>query len=357
MNEKSFRDLISGQTRGAAATLARGGLRLLSPFYGCGVRLRNAGFHCGLHTIHRAPVPVVSIGNLTTGGTGKTPFAAYLAHWFREHDRQVCFLSRGYRAESGQVNDEARVLEQLCPNVPHLQNPNRVASAQTAVAQFDSEILILDDGFQHRRLHRDLDIALIDAVNPWGYGYLLPRGLLREPRTGLRRADVVVITRVDQVDEDRLAAIRRQIAQYTRAEPVEISFPPVRLINAAGQTAEINSLHGLPLAVFCGIGNPTAFQAAIETLGLTIAAFREFPDHHPYGNDDVTQLKRWAADTNAAAALVTQKDLVKLNMTELNGVPLWALEIGCKINRGEETLSAALTRLTQSSTASDSAEA
>jgi len=357
VNEKSFRDLISGKTRGAAATLARGGLRLLSPLYGGGVMLRNSGFRFGINTVHRAQVPVVSIGNLTTGGTGKTPFAAYLAHWFREHDRQVCFLSRGYRAESGQVNDEARVLEQLCPDVPHLQNPNRVASAQTAVAQFDSEILILDDGFQHRRLHRDLDIALIDAVNPWGYGYLLPRGLLREPRTGLSRADIVVITRVDQVDEDRLAAIRQQIAQYTHVEPVEVSFPPVRLINAAGQTAEINSLHGLPLAVFCGIGNPTAFQAAIETLGLTIAAFREFPDHHPYGNNDVTELKRWVTGATAAAALVTQKDLVKLNMTELDGVPLWALEIGCKIHRGEETLSAALTRLNQSSTASDSAEA
>ena len=357
MNEKNFRDLISGKTPGLGPTLARGGLRLLSPFYGCGVRLRNAGFQFGLHTIHRAPVLVVSIGNLTTGGTGKTPFAAYLAHWFRDHGQQVCFLSRGYRAESGQVNDEARVLEQLCPDVPHLQNPNRVASAQTAVTQFNADLLILDDGFQHRRLHRDLDIVLIDAVNPWGYGYLLPRGLLREPRTGLRRADVVVITRVDQVDEDRLAAIRRQIGQYTRAEPVEVSFPPMRLINAAGQTAEINSLHGLPLAVFCGIGNPTAFQAAIESLGLTISAFREFPDHHPYDKDDVTQLKRWTADANAAAALVTQKDLVKLDMTDLDGVPFWALEIGCKINRGEETLSAALNRLTQSSTASDSVEA
>ena len=345
MNEKHFRDLISGNTRGAAATLARGGLRLLSPLYGCGVMLRNGGFRFGINTVHRAQVPVVSIGNLTTGGTGKTPFAAYIAHWFRDKGQRVCFLSRGYRAESGQVNDEARVLEQLCPDVPHLQNPNRVASAQTAVAQFNSDLLILDDGFQHRRLHRDLDIVLIDAVNPWGYGYLLPRGLLREPLAGLRRADLVVITRVDQVREDRLAAIREQIAQYTTAALVEVSFPPVRLINAAGETAEINSLHGLPLAVFCGIGNPAAFQGAVETLGLTIAEFREFPDHHPYSPTDIAELGAWIADCSATATLVTQKDLVKLNMPELNGIPLWAVEIGCKIHCGESMLSAALTGL------------
>src|SRR4029077_18396307 len=116
--------------------------------------------------------------NLTTGGTGKTPFAAHLARWFREQNVRVAFLSRGYGAAPGDVNDEALVLDRLCPDVPHLQNRDRVEGARIACEEFESQLLILDDGFQHRRLARDLDIVLIDALNPWGYGHLLPRGML-----------------------------------------------------------------------------------------------------------------------------------------------------------------------------------
>ncbi len=355
VNEQTFRDLISGKKRGRLAALARGGLQLLAPLYGAAVVLRNAGFDIGIRKAHRADVPVVSIGNLTTGGTGKTPFAAYIARWLAERGQRVCFLSRGYRAETGQVNDEALVLAQLCPDVPHLQNPDRVASAQRAVAQWNSDVLILDDGFQHRRLARDLDIVLIDAANPWGYGHLLPRGLLREPFTGLRRADLVVITRVDQASDDHLNAIRKRIADHTTVDCVEVSFPPARLINAAGAMADIDSLLGQPLAVFCGIGNPSAFRTTVEALGLTIAAFREFPDHHFYTPDDVAQLTRWAADSGATASLVTQKDLVKLSLTAWEGMPLWAIEIGCQVHRGEAALSAALTSLVQSSSTHDSA--
>ena len=144
------------------------------------------------------PVPVVIIGNITVGGTGKTPFVAWLANWFHDNEVRVTILSRGYRSVSGDVNDEKMVLDQLCPDVPHVQNPNRVEAAITARRDHAAQLLILDDGYQHRRLSRDLDIVLIDAINPWGYGALLPRGLLREPmektskrvgRSGLIRLD------------------------------------------------------------------------------------------------------------------------------------------------------------------------
>lgn len=295
--------------------------------------------------MHGADVPVVSIGNLTTGGTGKTPFAAHLARWFRANGVRVCFVSRGYKSADGSVNDEALVLAQLCPDVPHLQNPDRVTACATAVHELETQLVILDDGFQHRRLRRDLDIVLIDALNPWGYGYLLPRGLLREPRSSLRRADVIVVTRVNQATDEQLRSIRARIARDSSLQPIEVSFPATRLVNATGEIHEVSTLIDQPLAVFCGIGNPQGFRESLLSLGLNIAAQREFPDHHRYTREDVTELSEWIRDTQVAAVIVTQKDLVKLKVDRLGDVPLWALEIGCEVSAGESVLNAALNRV------------
>jgi tetraacyldisaccharide 4'-kinase len=188
VNDAKFRDLISGHRRGVASSLLRGGLSLLSLPYRAGVFLRNKSFDHGLRRVSRAEVPVISVGNVTAGGTGKTPFVAYLANWFGGRSMKVVLLSRGYRALEGEVNDEKLVLDQQCPGVPHLQHPDRVRSARVACREHGAQVIILDDGFQHRRLHRDLNIVLVDALNPWGYGHLLPRGLMREPRSALRRA-------------------------------------------------------------------------------------------------------------------------------------------------------------------------
>src|SRR5262245_12493692 len=156
------------------------------------MRLRNWLYDRGWKRTHRAAVPVVSVGNLTVGGTGKTPCVEFVARWFRERDRRVAILSRGYGSTGG-ANDEAMVLEENLPDVPHLQGADRVALAAAAVEELESEVLVLDDGFQHRRLARDLDLVLVDATNPWGHGAVLPRGLLREPASGLRRAGAVLL--------------------------------------------------------------------------------------------------------------------------------------------------------------------
>ncbi|HVV98901.1 MAG TPA: tetraacyldisaccharide 4'-kinase, partial [Planctomycetaceae bacterium] len=211
MDAESFRRLISGEQRGLLPAFMRAGLRVLSWGYGLGARSRNLAFNLGWKKTHRVEIPVISLGNLTAGGTGKTPFAAFTARWFRQYDIRVCLISRGYHAASGEVNDEALVLDQLCPDVPHLQNPDRVAAARTAIEELESQLLILDDGFQHRRLARDLDVVLVDALNPWGYGSLLPRGLLREPGSSLRRAGLVVITRANQSTPAALQSLRAQI--------------------------------------------------------------------------------------------------------------------------------------------------
>jgi tetraacyldisaccharide 4'-kinase len=227
--------------------------------------------------------------------------------------------------------------------VPHLQNPDRVAAARIAHEELDSQLIILDDGFQHRRLARDLDIVLVDATNPWGYGHLLPRGLLREPVSSLKRAALVVVTRVDQIRRDSLDAIRREIARiHPQCGIAEAIFPPVRLINSAGSAAALESLSGRSIALFCGIGNPSAFRASLEKRGWQVADVRFFPDHHIYTRADIEDLGRLCRELPIDAVVCTQKDLVKIGLERLGERPLWAVEIGTEIVLGSDLLEACL---------------
>ena len=353
---REITEILSTKKRGFAAALLRLSLRIAAVFYGLAIRLRNVAYDRGWKKTERATLPVISLGNLTTGGTGKTPFAAFVARWFRERGVRVCFLSRGYGADDRGVNDEALVLDQLCPDVPHLQNPDRVAAARIAHEELDSQLLLLDDGFQHRRLARDLDIVLIDATNPWGFGHLLPRGLLREPLAGLRRADIVVITRVDQASRDDVEAIRRRVLQvHPQCAIARATFPPIRLINSSGTTAKLESLAGQTVAAFCGIGNPVAFRASLEKLDWQIADFRSFPDHHQYTRADVEDLERWSRSLPVAAVVCTQKDLVKIGLERLGDHPLWAVAIGTELTVGASDLDlqlSAVLKMIQSATAS-----
>ncbi len=252
---------------------------------------------------------------------------------------RVCFISRGYGAGANGLNDEARVLQALCPDVPHLLNPDRVAAAFVAAEETDSQLLILDDGFQHRRLARDLDIVLIDATNPWGFDHLLPRGLLREPPKALSRADLVVITRVDQVPRSVVDSIRARVAGiHPDCGLVEIDFPVARLIDAGGRTQPLQSLTGMTVAAFCGIGNPAAFRASLERLGCTVIAFRSFPDHHDYTPTALEDLDQWSRGLAVDAVVCTQKDLVKIGIEQLGDHRLWAAEIGTRTLAGADAI-------------------
>jgi tetraacyldisaccharide 4'-kinase len=309
--------------------------------YGIVVRLRNWGYTHRWFRVQRVPAPVISVGNLTVGGTGKTPAVEWVARFYRRHDLRVAILSRGYGREGGGLNDEARVLYDNLPDVPHLQGLDRVELARTALEELESEILILDDGFQHRRLARDLDLVLIDATLPWGHGYLLPRGLLREPRSGLRRAQVILLTRCDQVDAPRLAHLRQEIARIAPALPVvDTCHEPVDLVDANLRTETLTLPVDQPVAAFCGLGNPQAFQQTLTNLGARVLAFRSFPDHHAYSAQDVTDLEAWVDGLRIDNLIVvtTQKDLVKLRLTKLGTVPLWALRIRLRILQGEDVL-------------------
>jgi tetraacyldisaccharide 4'-kinase len=341
-----YLDLISGRCRGLVPALQRFGLYLLSLLYGVGVRLRNLAYSWGWRRSERVEAPVISVGNLTVGGTGKTPAVEYVAGYYRRHDRRVAILSRGYGAAEGH-NDEALVLFANLSDVPHLQDADRVRAARIALEELESEVLILDDGFQHRRLARNLDVVLIDATLPWGYGYLLPRGLLREPIRGLRRAQLVLLTRCDQVEPDRLTELQQRIARIAPGIPVaESCHEPVGLVNSDQADEPLDRLRDRPIAAFCGLGHPEAFRRTLLDLGANLVGFRAYPDHHRYTREDIADLAAWVRglDGSSLEVVTTQKDLVKIRLNNLDAgggaplAPLWALRIRLKILQGQDTL-------------------
>jgi tetraacyldisaccharide 4'-kinase len=346
MDEAAYLRLIQGQTSGPLAVGARMALGLAAVPYRLAVAGRNLAFGRGWKAVHRAAVPVVSVGNLTLGGTGKTPMVEWVARWFRARDVRVAILSRGYGQAEG-LNDEGRVLEENLPDVPHLQGADRVALAGIAVEELESQVLVLDDGFQHRRLARELDIVLLDALEPFGLGRLCPRGLLREPIGSLRRAGVVVLSRADLVEGEQRREIRRRAERHagTALAWVEARHAPIDLVDHAGGSRPLADLSGARVAAFCGIGNPEGFRRTLEGLGVVIVGFRAFPDHHPYSAADVSDLAAWAAGLGADLALTTQKDLVKLRTPRLGAVPLLALRIGLDILEGAPILDGALSPL------------
>jgi tetraacyldisaccharide 4'-kinase len=291
-------------------------------------------------------MPVISVGNLTLGGTGKTPMIEWLARWFRARGVRVTIISRGYGAEAGARNDEALEMEQKLPDVPHVQNPDRVAAARMAIEEFECQLILLDDAFQHRRIHRDLDIVLLDALEPFGFGHVFPRGMLREPIAGLQRADVVALSRANFATAEGRERIKRTVHQHApSALWVECNHAPRSLQAASGATFELSALAGKPVAAFCGIGNPAGFRRTLEECGFNVAAFREFPDHFAFGRADVESLAAWTRELEVEAVLCTQKDLVKLGIDRLGSRPLWAVTIGLEIAAGEAELEARLEKL------------
>lgn len=226
----------------------------------------------------------------------------------------------------------------LCPDVPHEQNPDRIVAARRLIACADVDVIVLDDAFQHRRIHRDLNIVLIDATNPFGYNHLLPRGLLREPLNGLRRADMVFITRADAVSEESLLqteATLRQACSQIAGNVFRVSFPATRLLARSGEWWPVESIRGDAVLVMTGIGNPAAFVETCRKIGADVRETRFFPDHHHYERQEVLQVAQHAQRLGATV-LTTVKDIVKLDDCPENIV---AVDIECQFEmEGSEQL-------------------
>lgn len=326
---ETFKRLVNGSTRGPAAAAARAGLAAAAVPYALAVAIRNAAYHRGLFHTAAVPAAVISVGNLTLGGTGKTPLVAWVARRLVERGRRPAIVSRGYAARPGERSDEAKELGLVLPGVMHVANRDRVAGSRAALAA-GCDTIVLDDGFQHRRLHRDLDIVAIDATDPFGCGHIFPRGLLREPLRGLARAHAFVLTRATAVSAARRAEIRAVVAAHAGGPPrpwMEAEHRPVAVRRADGSRQPLDSLRGAAVVACAGIGNPAAFRRTLDELGATVVAFEAFPDHHAYTPGDRAAL---AAATRAAGAdmlVTTLKDLVKMPADVASGVDVAAVEI------------------------------
>jgi len=331
-----------------AATIA---LVPLSAVYGLGVRIRNGLYRRGLRKILDVEAPVISVGNLTTGGTGKTPLVELLASRMAGNGWRVCVLTRGYRrnstgrlvvadntvvlADVNEAGDEPFMLaENLRGRAAVVCDKNRVAAARWAVQTLGSQLIILDDAFQHQKIRRTVNIVVIDATNAFGNGWLLPAGRLREPLKELKRADCVVITRVNESeDPERLRAQLKEIAGSIPIFNSNIKLAEVRLLNRSRSARDVIDPK-VAVASFCGIGNPNSFARLLRREGYDVVHSREFRDHYSYTQPDINQLVREASARGAQALITTTKDAVKLRALAFD-LPCYVVDASIQIEEPE----------------------
>lgn len=314
--ERYIRGVMSGDDRRLGARLLRAALAIVEPAYRGATWVRNRLFDRDL-LLHarKLPRPVLSVGNLTTGGTGKTPAVVWLARALRERRNwKVAVLLRGYRAERGEPSDEEELLRTALPDAVVQAGSDRFGSGTKLLAR-DAAIdaFVLDDGFQHRKLQRDVDLVLIDATNPFGYGRVLPRGMLRESTAGLTRASAVLLTRCDQASAESLAAIESAVRRANRELPVFRSSHRVGPVAVGDASHPIDWLRGRRVLAFAGIGNPSSFARSLTDAGATVAGTMWFADHHDYDQQDVESIAARAKSLGVDSVATTHKDRVKLD--------------------------------------------
>jgi tetraacyldisaccharide 4'-kinase len=322
MNQEDFRKLISGQKAGLGAGLLRLLLGVAAVGYSIAVRLRNFLYSKGCLKVHRADAAVISIGNITVGGAGKTPLVIWLCKEIVSDSRfqisncQCAILTRGYKSraqETEDYRDEPAILAENCPGVKVIVNPDRVAGMGEAISKFGANTLIMDDGFQHRRLVRDLDIVAIDATRPFGYGKMLPAGLLREPIASLKRADAVVITRCDQIAETELSRIEKKLESINPDMIIARSIhAPAYVRSTDNKEISFEQIKNKKIFAFCGIGNPDSFLQTIKQTGADVVGSKVYNDHHHYTDSCLAGIYEQATYLKAYLVLTTQKDWTKI---------------------------------------------
>jgi tetraacyldisaccharide 4'-kinase len=319
-------------------------LTLLSWLYGAIVWLRLFFYRSGLFKTRRVACRVISIGNLTVGGTGKTPITLFLAEQHRLRGIAVGVVSRGYgRADRSAIvpvsdgkqllatperaGDEPYFIAERLREVPVVVAADRQAGCRWLIERCGVEVILLDDGFQHLALHRDLNILLCDARRPFGNGHLLPRGPLRESPSEAKRADIVILTRAtEEVADPRLST----------KTTLRCVFEPTALVHlTTGEICKIDTLAGQPLLAFCGIAQPDPFFDLLERAGAVVKKRRVFPDHHRYVTDDLIQLQK---EAGTLRTVTTEKDAVKIRPICAENWGLWAVRIEAKLPDGWERL-------------------
>jgi tetraacyldisaccharide 4'-kinase len=322
LNQETYRKLISGES-GCRCPCVGLGLSFVALGYALVIRLRNFLYDKEWLKAHRVDATALSIGNITVGGTGKTPLVVWMCKFLQQKNVECAILTRGYKTHTQTRGtrderretriDEPAILAECCPQAKVIVNPDRVAGANEAITKFDAKVLVMDDGFQHRRLHRDLDIVTIDATCPFGYGRMLPAGLLREPITAIKRADAVVITRCDQINETKLRELEEKLREVNPNIVITRSIHrPVCAKLGDGKEIGVEQLKGRKIFAFCGIGNPQSFFGTIKSIGAELVGSKIYDDHHHYTDNDTSEIYEQAGAAKAELILTTQKDWSKI---------------------------------------------
>lgn len=347
MDQQAHRNLISGQTEGLAAGFLRALLRLPALAYGIAARSRNRLYAWGILKSTRVDVPIICIGNLTAGGTGKTPLVIWLCQFISQiTTARYAVLTRGYKTAQAQA-DEPALLTGHCPNATVVINPDRITGAQQAVQKHAADVVIMDDGFQHRRLARDLDIITVDATEPFGYGHMLPAGLLREPLSGLRRAHAVVLTRSDQVPDSSLQGIEAKILGINPDLVLaHAKHAPTSVQALNQQPIPCEALAGKRVFAFCGIGNPQAFFRTLSQLNADLVGSQVYDDHYHCTLADMRSLCDRATQAQAQFLLTTEKNFADIKALDISTeLPLGYLEVELQFTKGRDELCGLIERV------------
>jgi len=306
-----------------------------SQVYSLVLSLRNFCFKTGFFKTRRVDCKVISIGNITVGGTGKTPMAITVTKILKETGFRPAVLSRGYGGKStrkinivsdgktifcnpDEVGDEPCLLAGILEDVPVLTNPDRYAAGNLAIEKLGVNVIVLDDGFQHRSLHRDINIALLDAVRPFGNGFLIPRGPLREKPVSLERADLIILTRSDSNSAASETMLKKQ---FPAKKIMRAQHEPECIVDhSTGEIYPVSFISGKRVAAFCGIAAPGSFRSLIEKLGGKVVFFEDFPDHHRYTLADIDYLIGKSRDNSPDIILTTDKDRIKLGNADFPGI-------------------------------------
>ena len=355
--EELFGRIISGQGNPLEVFALRVGARAASRLYGLGATAANAGFDFGLKKPKRLPAPVIGIGNLSVGGSGKTPLVAAVVESLQSMGIPAGVISRGYGGSVGkgvrlvsvgkgpvmdadQAGDEPVMLARRL-KAPVAVGSERFVAGQVMLAACGPRVLVGDDLFQHRRLHRDLDIAVLPCDPDPRSEAVLPRGRLREPLCGLRRARVVVLSHAE--DPAKVEYLKLWLRSYWGPGPVLACRHRVRGVFHAITGKQPDDPGKLPLYAFCGLGRPEGFRAGLDALGLDVRGFETYGDHHRFGDDELAELAQKARDAGAKALVTSEKDWARLGVRDL-GLPLWVTRLSLEFDGGNQALAGLLAR-------------
>ncbi len=308
----------------------------LSWIYALGLSIHRAMYRTGIARPYRPPVRTISVGNITVGGTGKSPLVEFICVEMGRQGRRAVVVRRDRAGfpSGADLSDEEKVFSENVPETPQVAGRNKADCVKQACA-LEPDVVIVDDGFQTISLERDFDIVTVDATSPFGNGNLLPAGTLREPPSALRRADAVVLTRCDEIKPTEKDSILTELRQMTDAEIFEARYIADEIMTLGDGSMAPSAISGKKIFAFCGIGNPDGFFRTLERLGCVIAGRRVFRDHHVYRADDLRTIEKDAEDSGADMIVTTQKDAVRLRSLEHLKREIHYLKIHLDIPNGD----------------------